>query len=210
MNKYKYLLHGHHENKITKLINTTQKYLFKKYKNEKYDMPFTYGFPHISIIYGPVIMSDTMITLTDKVIDSFYPGFLDNFKELPSDIKYVGVSAFFSLDRVIIKAGFESKQLNKMKKYLIDTNPEIKSYYKEFKKNYNKTKKEIKEKYPNIYVKDKGWIHSTLIVLKPDISEKEITRIIKDADKHFTLKKGTILSLKEIGIYIKENFHKLL
>jgi hypothetical protein len=210
MNRYKYLLHGHFDNNVTKIIDTARNYLFKKYTKEKYDMSFTYGFPHISIIYGPVINSDNMIILTDKVIDNFYPGFLDKFKNLPSDIKYIGVSAFFSMDRVIIKASFESKQLNKIKKYLIDSSPKIRSYYDEFKINYNEHKKELKKKYPNIYVKDKSWIHSTLIVLKPDVSEQQITKIINDADNFFKLKKGTVISLKEIGVYIKENFYRIL
>ena len=60
-----------------------------------------------------------------------YPGFFEKFKELP-DIKYIGISVFFSINRITIKAEFESKQLNKMRHYLINTNPLIKSYYDEF------------------------------------------------------------------------------
>jgi hypothetical protein len=216
MNNYKYLLHGHFENNITKLIDKTRDYISKKYKNEKSDLPFNYGLPHITIIYGPVIKSDNMITLSDNIIDSFYPGFLENFKELPSDIKYIGISAFFAPDRIVIKAEFESKQLNKMRMYLINTNPKIKSYYDDFKLNYKKNEKELKLKYPNIFVKDKsynktpkGWIHSTLIVLKPDISDNQFNKIIKDVDNKFKLKKGMIISLKEIGIHLKNNFYKI-
>ena len=145
-----------------------------------------------------------------------YPGFLKKFKDLPSDIKYVGISAFFSFDRIIIKAEFESPQLNKIRKYLIATNPLIRAYYDEFKKNFEK-KKKLKDKFSNIYVKDKsyhkvpkGWIHVTLLIVKPNISEKEFNNIIKVADTTFKLNKDTNLSLKEIGINLKNNFHKIL
>ena len=216
MNNYKYLLHGHFDNKVTKLIDSTRKYMLKKYTNEKYNMMFNYGFPHITIIYGPIIKSNNNIILNNKVINSFYPGFLEKFNTLPNDIKYVGISAFFGSDRIVIKAEFESKQLNKIRKFLIQSNPEIKSYYDEFKKNYKKNEKELKEKYPNIFVKDnsynktpKGWIHATLLVLKPDITDQQFMAIIKDADKHFKLNKDLCLSLKEIGVNLKNIFHKL-
>ena len=142
--KYKYLLHGHFDNKVSKIIDKTRKYMFKKYKNEKYDLSFNYGKPHITIIYGPVINSNHEIIINKKIINNFYPGFLDKFTNtnLPSDIKYIGITPFFGVDRIIIKAEFESKELNKIRQYLIDTNPEIKLYYNEFKKN----KKEIEKK----------------------------------------------------------------
>ena len=34
MNRYKYLLHGHFDNNVTKIIDTARNYLFKKYTKE--------------------------------------------------------------------------------------------------------------------------------------------------------------------------------
>ena len=170
--KYKYLLHGHFDNNISRMIDNTRKYMLKKYKKYKYNGEFNYGYPHITIIYGPVIKSKNEIEINKKVINKFYPGFLNNFNKLPNDIKYIGITPFFALDRVIIKAEFESKQLNKIRKYLIDCNPEIKQYYNEFKISKKNIEKDLKKKYPNIYIKDKsynkipkGWIHVTILVL---------------------------------------------
>jgi len=216
MNNYKYLLHGHFENKVSNLINKTRVHMFKKFKDENLDLSFTYGLPHITIIYGPVIKANNKLSLNKKTINNMYPGFFEKFKELPSDIKYIGISVFFSINRIIIKAEFESKQLNKMRHYLINTNPLIKSYYDEFKRNYKKNEKILREKFKNIYVKDKtynknptGWIHASLLVVKSDIDEKKLIKMIKESDKIFKLNKNYILSLKEIGINLNNNFYKI-
>jgi hypothetical protein len=214
--KNKYLLHGHFNDKIIKTIDKTRNYLFKKYNDYKYEGRFTYGFPHITIIYGPVIYSNKEIIINKNTINKFYPGFLDKFKELPTDIKFIEITAFLSLDKISIVAEFESKQLNKMKKYLIETIPEIKKYYEEFDKTNNISDKELKKLYPNIFIKNKSyktykrWIHATLIVIKPNLSEDIIIKIMKDANKYIGDKFNGTLSFSEIGINLSNIFNKIL
>jgi len=210
--KNKYLLHGHFNDKIIKTIDKTRNYLYKKYNYYKYEGHFTYGFPHITIIYGPVIYSNKEIIINKNRIKLIYPGFLDKFKELPTDIKFIGITAFLSLDKISIVAEFESKQLNKMKKYLIETISEIKKYYEEFDKTNNISDKELKKLYPNIFIKNKSyktykrWIHSTLLVIKPNLPEDIIIKIMKDANKYIGDKFDGILGLSEIGINLTNNF----
>jgi len=216
VNKQKYLLHGHFNNQIIKTIDKTRNYLFKKYNDYKYTGHFTYGFPHITIIYGPVIYSNKEIIINYNNINKFYPGFLDKFKKLPNDIKFIGVTAFISVNKISIIAEFESKQLNKIRKFLIDQNPEIKSYYEEFDKNNNFLNKELEKLYPNIFIKNKSyktykrWIHVTLLVTKPNLSENIIIKIIKDANKYIGDKFNGILSLLEIGINLNNTFKSIL
>jgi len=227
MNKYKYLLHGHFNDDISKTISKTRKLIYNKFKNNFSNEPFNYGYPHITIIYGPVFhisknkdKGNLIVKQFDKnVIDKFYPNFLNKFNKLPSDIKFIGVTPFFSLDRVIIKAEFESKELNKIRNFLINCNPDIKKYYDEFKSNKKNNEKEIKKMFPNIYIKDKtynkipkGWIHATLAVLKSDIGENKILEIIKHCNDilyKYNIQKDNIFCLKEIGLNLNNTFIKI-
>ena len=220
MKKYKYLLHGHFDNKYSEIINNIRYYAMMKYKKYSNNFDFNYGYPHITIIYGPIFYKNhTPIDKFDKkIIDKFYPNFIDKFNgQIPDDLKFIGVTPFFSLDKIIIKAEFESKKLNKIRKFIIENNSKIKSYYDDFKKNKKIIEPILKKKYPNIYIKDKsydknpkGWIHSTL--LKPDISEYEIVKIIKNIElqlEKYGLKKGTIIKMSEIGLNLKNYFIKI-
>ena len=214
--KYKYLLHGHFEKNISEKIIKVQKIIQKKYKKYKFESSFNYGYPHITIIYGPVIYSKNEIKINKDIINNFYPGFLSNFKKIPNDIKYIGVSPFFALDRIIIKAEFESNELNKIRNYLIKSNPMIMQFYKDFKKNKKEAEKELKKRYPNIFIRDKsydkipkGWIHATLFVIKSDVSEEIIKNIINYCEKYINLEIGKELALSEIGINLNNNFTKI-
>jgi hypothetical protein len=224
MNKYKYLLHGHFNDQYEKTIDTMKDYAQKKFKKYLNDSDFNYGHPHVTIIYGPVLYTETEpITKYDKkIIDTFYPGFIDKFsnKKLPNDLKFIGVTPFLSVDRITIKMEFESKKLNKIRQFLIDSNPEIKKFQEQFK--HEKINSEIvtKKQFPNIFFRDKsydknpkGWIHATIMVIKGDVSETDITNMITDIEKELEkkgIKKGDITDLREIGLNLKNKFIKLL
>lgn len=218
--KYKYLLHGHFNNKYSKIIDNIRNYSHKKFKKYLNNSDFNYGYPHITIIYGPVLYNNyiPLDIFDEKIINDFYPGFIKKFNKLPSDLKFIGVTPFFSIDKITIKAEFESKQLNNMRKFLIENNPLIKSYYEEFKKNKNETEPILKKMFPNIFIKDKsynkipkGWIHSTILVINSDVSENNILNIIKNIETKLEkkIKKGDILELSEIGINLKNKFIKI-
>ena len=225
----KYLLHGHFDDNISKIIDKARKSIYKKYKNEYSEKHFGYGYPHLTIIYGPKLFIENINQKNDdkniidqksydkNIIDQFYPKFLDKFNKLPSDIEFIDVTVFFGLDCVVIKAEFESKELNKMRKFLIESNPEIKKYYEDFKNNKKNIEKQLKQMFPNIYTKDKsynkipkGWIHSTLAVVKSDIGEDKILEIINYAKKIFNIIKDNKLKLKEIGLNLHGNFTKFI
>jgi hypothetical protein len=224
--KIKYLLHGHFDSKISNIIDKARKIAYKKFNKYSSELDFTYGKPHVTIIYGPVFNDPKYILekFNRKVIDKyFYPGFIDKFKnKLPDDLKYTGISIFINLDRIIIKAEFESKKLNEMKNYLINCNQLIKSYYVEFKRNRKEFEKlyelELLKRFPKLYSKDrsynknsKGWIHATLLVIKPNINENEIIKIIETLENYLSnqgLKIGDIINISEIGINLKDNFIK--
>jgi hypothetical protein len=214
MNKYKYLLHGHFNSKYEKAINTMKDYSQKKFKKYLNDTDFNYGHPHVTIIYGPVLYTDTepLIEYDKKIIDTFYPGFIDKFKKnkLPNDLKFIGVTPFLSVDRITIKMEFESKKLNKMKKFLIDSNPDIKKFQEEFKLAKIDAKPILKKKFPNMYIENpKAWIHATIVVITSDISESEITMIMSDIENELEkkgIKKGDITDLTEIGLNLKNKF----
>ena len=224
MNKYKYLLHGHFNLKYEKAIDTMKDYAQKKFKKYLNDSDFNYGHPHITIIYGPVLYVETEpITKYDKkIIDTFYPGFIDKFgkKKLPNDLKFIGVTPFFVVDRLIIKMEFESKKLNKIKQFLIDSNPEIKKFHEEFKVAKINSELESKKKYPNIFTRDKsydknpkGWIHATIMVIKGNLSEFDIIMIMIDIENELEkkgIKKGDITDLSEIGLNFKNKFTKIV
>lgn len=224
--KIKYLLHGHFNSKISNIIDKARKIAYKKFNKYLSELDFTYGKPHITIIYGPVFYDPKYILekFNKKIIDEhFYPGFIDKFKnKLPDDLKYTGVSAFINLDRIIIKAEFESKKLNEMRNYLINCNQLIKSYYAEFKRTRKEFEKmyelELKKRFPKLYSKDrsynknpKGWIHATLLVIKPSINENEIIKIIETLENYLSnqgLKIGDIININEVGLNLKNNFIK--
>ncbi len=220
MNKYKYLLHGHFNSKYETIIDNMRDYAQKKFKKYLNDSDFNYGHPHVTIIYGPVLYSENipLIEYDKQIIDTFYPGFIDKFskKKLPNDLKFLGVTPFLSVDRITIKMEFESKKLNKMRQFLIDSNPEIKKFHEEFKQGKLNSEVITKKKFPNIFTRDKsydknpkGWIHATLMVIKGDVSESDIISITTDIEKELEnkgIKKGDITELSEIGLDLKNKF----
>ena len=125
-----------------------------------------------------------------------------------------------SVDRITIKMEFESKKLNKMRQFLIDSNPEIKKFHEEFKQGKLNSEIITKKQFPNIFVRDKsydknpkGWIHATLMVIKSDVSESDINSITKDIEKELEnkgVKKGDITELSEIGLNLKNKFTKIV
>jgi hypothetical protein len=160
--KCKYLLHVHFDKKNTTILDLARNYALKKYKKYLLNKPFTYGYPHLSIIYGPIkIVSKENNThpikiFNKNIIDELWPKFIDTFNNtLPDDVIYKGVTPFFTLDRIIIKAEFESKKLNKIFKFLLNCNSEIKQYYDEFKKEDDERHPKLKIMFPKLYKKEK-------------------------------------------------------
>ena len=68
------------KNKVSNLINKTRVHMFKKFKDKNLDLSFTYGLPHITIIYGPVIKAIIKLSLNKKQLIICIQDFSKNSK----------------------------------------------------------------------------------------------------------------------------------
>jgi hypothetical protein len=173
-----YIEYAYLDKNATEIIQNTMTYLHNKY-SELYKWKTTET-PHITIAYGPehITTESEITTYDDEKINKLLPGFLELKTDL-SDKKifYKDVSYFNNPDFWVIKVEFQSDYLNLLRKNLRDNNKILDQRAHEF---------ELRDGYE--YRSDTyPWAHSTLIIIKKEVSEDMIQDIVKDAYIHLEL-----------------------
>jgi 2'-5' RNA ligase len=173
-----YIEYAYLDQYTTELIQNTMTHLHDKY-SELYKWQTTEK-PHITIAYGPEYINteSEIITYDDEKINKLLPRFLELKTDLSDkQIVYKGVSYFNNPNFWVIKAEFQSDYLNLLRTNLRNNNKILDQRAHEF---------EIRDGYE--YRSDTyPWAHSTLIIIKKEVSEDEIQEIVKDAYIHLKL-----------------------
>jgi len=173
-----YTIYAYLPDNITEIINDNMKYLHEKYK-DLYKWKTTET-PHITIAYGPELMDDEkeIDNYDQNAIEKLLPNFLNLKNEIGHPIVNVkGISYFNNANFWVIKVEFQSDGLNKLRTNLRDNSDLLDHRAKEFED------RDGYEYRSHFY----PWAHSTLIVIKKDVSEEIVKEIIKDAENYLKL-----------------------
>jgi hypothetical protein len=197
-----YYLHIRLSKEIEEKFNLVKTSL-DRYNIKKDPMP-----AHITISYGPTIEYDDINNMMDyeindvREIETIYPDFLKNFKDMVPDIIYNGITVFLRPDQIVIKAEIISDVLSKMDNFCRKNIISYNHIVKKWKEEYDSVKEEIRLKFPILFKEEesfdeenpKGQLHITLITLNYDTPESTIIDIIKYAEAELSkvgINKGT-------------------
>ncbi len=211
----RYILFGvFNHDEVGKYLDDTYAELSKLIPEDFKDPQWKHSikYAHATFVYGPEINEEVTMEYPDISLNNLYPEFEEKYKDVKfDDLIYKGVSFFIRKNRIVIKAGFESKKLNEVRNHLYNCSEAMKENYKSWKTSIEKEDEEISkmEKYKDIHKKDetfadepKGWIHGTLAVLGPTASIEKILELKSKAEELLSTKLviGKSYSINEIKL----------
>jgi hypothetical protein len=175
--------------------------------------------PHTSIVYEPEFLINSVYEFEEykrvianiNSIDKLYPGitnYLDRLDKI-DDVILEGASAFFRENIVIIKIGFNSKKMNKLRNFLYNSSASMKHHEELWRQKVSNPK--IKEMYSKSrYYKDdetfslvepKLWIHTTIAALDPKTTSiEEIDHYLDLIQEQIKADVGKVFSMDKIKL----------